>query len=281
MGYTTVLKLLQIMTDKGLVSRDENARAHVYSARLPETQTQRQLVRDLVDRAFAGSATNLVMQALSTRPTSSAEIVKIRNSSTISRSRSDEAQRGLPRRRPLLRRARPRHRSGLCDSPRAPRRLGVGVSGGVDALTGTWTAVVSRENTVQVSLRPDHRGTEFQRSLICAFTDLKLSPEQVAGSSKDVSFELVRDAGVLRFAGRFQSSEGIGRFSFVASADFLASMRAFGYAAMDTEKVYALAVHDVSRWFIPELASLGYRGLGFDQLVALRVHGADAAFIRA
>ena len=78
MGYTTVLKLLQIMTDKGLVSRDENARAHVYSARLPETQTQRQLVRDLVDRAFAGSATNLVMQALSTRPTSSAEIVKIR-----------------------------------------------------------------------------------------------------------------------------------------------------------------------------------------------------------
>jgi len=158
--------------------------------------------------------------------------------------------------------------------------LGVGVSGGVDALTGTWTAAASRENAVQVSLRPDHRGTEFQRSLICAFTDLKLSPEQVAGSSKDVSFELVRDAGVLRFAGRFQSSEGMGRFSFVASADFLASMRAFGYAAMDTEKVYALAVHDVSRWFIPELASLGYRGLGFDQLVALRVHGADAAFIR-
>jgi BlaI family transcriptional regulator, penicillinase repressor len=77
-GYTTVLKLLQIMTDKGLVSRDENARAHVYSARLPQTQTQRQLVRDLVDRAFAGSATNLVVQALSTRPTSSDEIVKIR-----------------------------------------------------------------------------------------------------------------------------------------------------------------------------------------------------------
>jgi predicted transcriptional regulator len=77
-GYTTVLKLLQIMTDKRLVSRDENARAHVYSARLPQTQTQRQLVGDLVDRAFAGSATNLVMQALSTRRTSSAEIVKIR-----------------------------------------------------------------------------------------------------------------------------------------------------------------------------------------------------------
>jgi predicted transcriptional regulator len=77
-GYTTVLKLLQIMTDKGLVSRDEKARAHVYSARLPQSQTQRQLVRDLVDRAFAGSAANLVMQALSARRTSSDEIVKIR-----------------------------------------------------------------------------------------------------------------------------------------------------------------------------------------------------------
>ena len=77
-GYTTVLKLLQIMTDKGHVSRDEHARAHVYSARLPKSQTQRQLVRDLVDRAFAGSAANLVMQALSARRTSSDEIVKIR-----------------------------------------------------------------------------------------------------------------------------------------------------------------------------------------------------------
>jgi len=77
-GYTTVLKLLQIMTDKGLVSRDENARAHVYSARLPQSQTQRALVRDLVDRAFAGSASSLVMQALSARRTSSEEILKIR-----------------------------------------------------------------------------------------------------------------------------------------------------------------------------------------------------------
>src|SRR5438876_12238939 len=49
-GYTTVLKLLQIMSEKALVTRDETARAHVYAARSPETQTQRQLVRDLVDR---------------------------------------------------------------------------------------------------------------------------------------------------------------------------------------------------------------------------------------
>ena len=77
-GYTTALKLLQIMTDKGLVRRDETARAHVYAARAPEDQTQRQLVRDLLDRAFGGSATKLVMHALSARKTSRAELARIR-----------------------------------------------------------------------------------------------------------------------------------------------------------------------------------------------------------
>ena len=66
-GYTTVLKLLQIMTEKGLVRRDETDRAHVYEARLTEEQTQRQLVRDLLERAFGGSAEKLVMQALRAR----------------------------------------------------------------------------------------------------------------------------------------------------------------------------------------------------------------------
>jgi BlaI family transcriptional regulator, penicillinase repressor len=77
-GYTTVLKLLQIMTDKGLVQRDETARAHVYAARAPEQKTQQQLVRDLVDRAFGGSASELVMQALFARKTSREELARIR-----------------------------------------------------------------------------------------------------------------------------------------------------------------------------------------------------------
>src|SRR3954468_12474619 len=77
-GYTTVLKLLQIMADKDLVRRDESARAHVYAARVPEAQTQRQLVRDLGDRAFGGSAAQLVVQALSGRRASADEIDRIR-----------------------------------------------------------------------------------------------------------------------------------------------------------------------------------------------------------
>src|SRR5580704_11677942 len=62
--YTTVLKLLQIMTDKGLVRRDEKQRAHVYEAAQPKEATQRQLAGDLLTRAFNGSAQSLMMGAL-------------------------------------------------------------------------------------------------------------------------------------------------------------------------------------------------------------------------
>jgi BlaI family transcriptional regulator, penicillinase repressor len=69
-GYTTALKQLQIMAAKGLVDRDESQRSHVYRAQLGENVTQRQLVDDLMERAFGGSAERLVMQALaSKRPT--------------------------------------------------------------------------------------------------------------------------------------------------------------------------------------------------------------------
>jgi predicted transcriptional regulator len=77
-GYTTVLKLLQIMAEKGLVDRDDTDRTHVYTARLSEERTQRQLLQDLLDRAFGGSALKLVMQALSTKRASPEELAQIR-----------------------------------------------------------------------------------------------------------------------------------------------------------------------------------------------------------
>jgi len=77
-GYTTVLKLLQIMTDKGLVVRDESQRAHVYGTKLSEQRTQRQLLGDLVDRAFGGSSAKLVLQALSGRRATIEELRDIR-----------------------------------------------------------------------------------------------------------------------------------------------------------------------------------------------------------
>jgi predicted transcriptional regulator len=77
-AYTTVLKLLQIMTDKQLVRRDESARTHVYAAAHSEEQMQQHLVTDLVDRAFDGSAATLVMRALSAKKTSAKDLAEIR-----------------------------------------------------------------------------------------------------------------------------------------------------------------------------------------------------------
>jgi BlaI family transcriptional regulator, penicillinase repressor len=73
-GYTTVLKTLQIMTEKKLVVRDESARTHIYDAAYTEDQTQRHLVTDLISRAFEGSAAKLVLQALESGKSSPEEL---------------------------------------------------------------------------------------------------------------------------------------------------------------------------------------------------------------
>jgi len=77
-GYTTILKLMQIMTEKGLVTRDESQRAHVYVAAKSSEETQGSLVGDLITRAFDGSAGKLVMRALSRRQATPEEIAEIR-----------------------------------------------------------------------------------------------------------------------------------------------------------------------------------------------------------
>jgi BlaI family penicillinase repressor len=76
-GYTTVLKMLQIMTEKGLVDRDENVRPQIYRARYSQEHTQRRLLGDLLQRAFGGSVKSLVLQALATRKSSPAEMEAI------------------------------------------------------------------------------------------------------------------------------------------------------------------------------------------------------------
>jgi len=78
LGYTTVLKMLQIMHEKGLVQRDVTDRTHVFSTSETQVQTQRHLLDDLLDKAFGGSSLSLVMQALATRRASREELAEIR-----------------------------------------------------------------------------------------------------------------------------------------------------------------------------------------------------------
>jgi BlaI family transcriptional regulator, penicillinase repressor len=77
-GYTTVLKQMQVMVEKGLLERSERYRSHVYEAKIAKEQTQRQLTRNLLERAFDGSAKNLVLGALSSQKVSAAELQEIR-----------------------------------------------------------------------------------------------------------------------------------------------------------------------------------------------------------
>lgn len=77
-GYTTSLKIMQIMADKNLVSRIKDGRTHIYSAAIEQKDTQNQLLKKLVDGVFAGSAKNLVMQALGNHEASKSELEEIR-----------------------------------------------------------------------------------------------------------------------------------------------------------------------------------------------------------
>jgi BlaI family penicillinase repressor len=77
-GYTTTLKQMQLMTEKGLLSRREQDRSHVYDAAVPKELTQRQIAADLVRRAFGGSAKSLVLGALSAQPASASDLQEIR-----------------------------------------------------------------------------------------------------------------------------------------------------------------------------------------------------------
>lgn len=166
--------------------------------------------------------------------------------------------------------------------------IDLGSGGGGEPLTGDWTGgVLTWINSsgpltvVRLSLRPSGRGTESLHSFSCALSELgNLVPEQVAGPQRDVRFELVRDAGVLRFTGHFQSGAGAGHWSFVPSAEYLVGLGTLGYSGIDTGRAYTLAVLDVNRLFVQDLAALGYGGLALDELVSLRVHGVDAPFVR-
>lgn len=77
-GYTTVLKQMQVMVEKGLLTRSERFRSHVYQARSPRERTQQRIIKHVVQTAFSGSAKSLILGALSAKPVSQAELVEIK-----------------------------------------------------------------------------------------------------------------------------------------------------------------------------------------------------------
>jgi hypothetical protein len=165
----------------------------------------------------------------------------------------------------------------------------VPVHGAADT-KGLWTAEPSRWKTksgsavvLQLSLRRSAgkgRGDHHQ-SFPVALEELRgLDRTKLEAASAEASFALARDAGTLAFEGRFRAGEGAGHYTFSPSQEYLVAMARLGYGDLDAERVYSLAVHDVSRAFIRELDGLGYGRLAMDQLVSMRIHGAGPEFIR-
>jgi hypothetical protein len=170
--------------------------------------------------------------------------------------------------------------------PAVEAKEGTPVGGGVK---GVWTAERSRwrvekgatATLVELSLRRVGGHGHWNSSETLPLTDLKgLTAEMLEAASSDVRFEWVKDAGTFACQGRFETGVGAGHFVFSASPDYAADMKRRGYGEIDEEKSLSLALHDVSRAFIDELAKLGYERVPLDDLVSLRIHGVTPDFIR-
>jgi len=159
-----------------------------------------------------------------------------------------------------------------------------------DATTGLWTAEPATWKTssargplVQLTLNRRHgRNGHSNHSNAVALSELKgLTAEQMSAAAANVSFALERDAGRFSFEGSFRGGEGAGHFTFTPRPEFVAAMQQLGYTGLGDEKIYTMAVLDVSRDFVKQLDALGYSRLDLDDLLSLRIHGADPTFIRA
>ena len=94
-SYTTVLKLLQVMLEKGLVTRDEAKLSHVYAAAVDQAANQEQMVGGLIDRAFGGSVSELILRALSVKPASKKELEAIRALLSDAKSKRSSREKGM------------------------------------------------------------------------------------------------------------------------------------------------------------------------------------------
>lgn len=154
--------------------------------------------------------------------------------------------------------------------------------GAQDSITGQWI-LSTRTGTEYAHLtvqRRTDRHSNFMSSLDIRGESIRgLTREQMAGSGSAVQFQIVRAAGTLNCEGWFKDGRGSGHFVFTPNQNYIASMRGLGYDDLSTEKVFALAVHDVSLEFIQELSAAGYSRVSVDKLLAMRIHGVSMEFI--
>src|SRR3954447_2134809 len=144
---------------------------------------------------------------------------------------------------------------------------------------GAWRLSVRDDGRMQIDLVSDHNHNShpIERTAFTGLTAAQID----ARSDTPVDFRLVRDAGSIHFTGTFINGDGVGRFVFEPNASYAATLRGLGVASsdLDDDRLYSLALHDVSASFIREMQSLGYRE-DLDRYIAFRIHGATPQFVR-
>jgi hypothetical protein len=159
---------------------------------------------------------------------------------------------------------------------------GLSSTGAQDSITGEW--ILSAKSGTEFAHLTIQRRTE-RHSNSMSSVEIRgdsirgLTREQMAASGSAVQFQIVRDAGTLNCEGWFKDGRGSGHFTFVPNQGYIGAMRGLGYDNLSTEKVFALAVHDVSLEYIRELSAAGYDRVSIDKLLAMRIHGVSIQFI--
>jgi uncharacterized protein (UPF0335 family) len=151
-----------------------------------------------------------------------------------------------------------------------------------ETITGDWTAKVKQTDKgsalwLSLNRNTDKRKGDFHMNREIPLQDFTgLNPN----ANSNVQFTLAHDAGTVFFDGLFKDGRGVGDFKFTPNSGFIATMRSLGYDDLTTEKLFTMAVLDVSANFIKELKSLGYDKPDLDQLIALRALNVTIAFAR-
>jgi hypothetical protein len=145
-------------------------------------------------------------------------------------------------------------------------------------IRGTWTIVTGPEHS-QLTIVHDNSNWSngIQRS------EIPLSDAQINASTETpVHFALNRDAGVIDFTGSFESGQGVGRFVFTPNANYVSTLRSLGVSSedpLDDDRLFSLAMHDVSTSFIRDMQNLGYRE-DLQSYVRFKIHGVTTDFVR-
>ena len=160
-----------------------------------------------------------------------------------------------------------------------------------ETVRGDWMAEYSTRTRSKSSTGPrvqltikvsnDSSGHRFNSSFGVALADLRgLSLSETNLDLPQARFELQRDAGTFFFEGLFRNGKGIGEFRFEPSSGYVAGMRSLGYSDL-SNKLFELAMFDVSRNFIQEMADLGYTNQSLNRLIEFRIHGVSPDYIKA